>query len=139
MNAYELSNEALLKEFMTACARAGTSNSGLCYDPMAGINLSQAHYLRGVALARIEGKNPPFKPEDKILCTKPDGAYPTSGYHFSPMRGWTEPQKVARVYYKGNGIWELELTGHSKFYYSKDFTLAPPTDNSPPPETNDAA
>lgn len=142
MDAYELSNEALLKEFMEACARAGVSNSGLCYSPTAGVHQDRANYFRGVVLARLEGEKPPFKPGDTIICVKPNGAYQTTGYCHTPMRGWTEPQKVVRLYYKGAKVWELKVANHNndEFYRAEDFALAPTgTINAAPSSALDKA
>ena len=136
MNAYELDNEALLKEFMNACGRAGTSNSGLCYDLAASEHLKYAHYLKGVVLAKIEGEDPPFKPGDIVICVKRDGAYPAFGYSSFPLPGTIlcqrQPKKIIRVYYKGGKKWEVELApNHERLYRAEDFSIAETPNDTP--------
>src|SRR3989344_5612986 len=56
-NPYSWDTATLLSEFMDACGRAGFSNCGLVISPTADNDLADAHYLRGVVLARIDQLN----------------------------------------------------------------------------------
>src|SRR3989338_9343917 len=59
-NPYSWDTATLLSKFMDACGRAGFSNCGLVISPTADNDLADAHYLRGVVLARIDQVKPPF-------------------------------------------------------------------------------
>ena len=125
-SAYNLDNEGLLKIFMNACARAGVSRSGLVIDPPAGYELAEAHYLKGVVLARMEGKRPPFKAGDEIISES--GV--REGYSTLAIPP-KQKLRVRCVYYKGSNNWSVEFPGLSGGSYpAEKFVLAPPENST---------
>src|SRR3569832_2801825 len=107
--AYEMSDQELLDEFMNACARAGTSNSGLVIDFSAGSDRAEAHYLRGVVLSRIDGEKPPFARGDKVILNQPP-AQSVNKVNYSPrFLKEGEVHEVSRIYYEGKRTWALSF------------------------------
>ena len=100
--AYEMDNRTLLKEFWMACARAGVSGSGLVIDVAGPSNAEEARYLKGVLLARLEGKKPPFKRGDVV----------------NPVGGG-QPRTIERIHYNGGDQWSLEFEGISLDRWSR--------------------
>jgi hypothetical protein len=110
--AYELTNEKLIREFMRVCEWAGTANSGLAIDCMAGSYLEDAHYLKGVVLSRLDGKIPPFKRGNVVRAVPGIGGrvfptFPNSEPRIDLGRNYT----VSRVHYRDDGRWFLEFRG----------------------------
>ena len=68
--AYDYTNEELVKAFMSACAHAGAASSGLVIDVTGPYQVEEAHYLKGVLLARLDQQAPPFRRKD---CVKTRG------------------------------------------------------------------
>ncbi len=125
-SAYDLENEELLRMFMNACARAGVSGSGLVIDPSAGYELAEAHYLKGVVLARMEGKRPPFKAGDEIISES--GVRETYSTLAIPPK---QKLGVRRIYYMGGDDWSVEFPEYSGHPYPADkFILAPPENSA---------
>jgi len=110
--AYEMSNKDIIDAFGKACAQSGVSNSGICIDPMGPYHAGEAHYFRGVLLARLEGLEPPFNRGD-VTKVK-------SGQRIRPVDWGMEPLPesrshftITRIHYDGNGKWFLEFEGVS--------------------------
>ncbi len=105
--AYEMTNEELLREFGQACAEARLSNSGFVVDVMGPVHASEARYLKGVVLARLDGQKPPFSRGDVVQSKSGDGARAV-GWH-GRLSGASEPHEIFRVHYLGNEKWLLEF------------------------------
>jgi hypothetical protein len=110
-NPYEWETQRLLSEFMNACAKAGTSNSGLVISFSAASDLQDAHCLRGVVLARIDGVKPQIKPGDQVKPVQDNdiNPAPSNGYNSSRSRARKLPDvlTVESVRYMGGDRWEL--------------------------------
>ncbi len=98
-SGYEMTNEELLQRFASICRLVGTS--GIVIDPL-GPYEEDERYLEGVLLSRLEGKKPPFTCGKKVSCTTP--CY----YHPHRIEAG-QKLTVQRVWYKGEGVWELEF------------------------------
>lgn len=72
--AYDYTDKELVQEFTQATARAGTSNSGLVIDFMAGSHRAEAYYLQGVLLARLAGVKPAFNRNETVKLIQPNMA-----------------------------------------------------------------
>lgn len=130
-NPYDWDNETLLKGFMRACAKAGVSGSGLCYDPFAHYDHAEALFLKGVVLAKMEGARPPFKPSDNVVTTSERRTWPQGGLQ-SDLIPPGEIVKVVRIQYDGKGVWKVGIRGHENLLYrTEDFSLVPPKVNPP--------
>jgi hypothetical protein len=49
----KLTNEALINEFMNACAKDGVSSSGIVIDVMADYNRQESHRYKDEVLRRL--------------------------------------------------------------------------------------
>lgn len=108
ISSYEIPAEELLDRFMRATAQAGVSNSGLVIDVAAGFDHANMRYFRGVVLARMEGKTPPYKSGGKVRV-KADGEAREVSYRGPELVAksvWT----IERVWYR-KSVWALELKG----------------------------
>lgn len=129
---YCLSNEELVKKFMSICGRAGTANSGSVID-VAGPSLANdAHYFKGIVWSRMDNEIPPFRPgmsvrrkeEKEIIANSYAGRITTS-----------IPLTIEEVHYSGNGNWRLVFKEDTSskhyreppkaFYNFTNFVLAP--------------
>jgi hypothetical protein len=123
-----MKDQELVDEFMNACARAGASNSGLVIDFAAGSDRAEAHYLKGVVLARIAGVKPPLRPGRKMipLSSLPKGVvsvnYDRDSFaHLGINPG--EVCKIRRILYV-EGKWQLCFEGREKYRFKlEDFEL----------------
>ncbi len=105
--AYEASNKELIERLMKACARAGVSNSGLCFDPGAGVDIAQMLYLKGAVLARIERQKPLFKPGARVVLK--DGVSAEAKDWYAGVRlSRDKTYTIYRVWYDDN--WFLSFT-----------------------------
>ncbi len=128
--AYDMTDQELVDEFMNATARAGASNSGLVIDFSAGSDRAEAHYFKGVVLARLAGVKPPLKPGCKMapLSSLTRGAvsvnYDRDSFaHLGINPG--EVCKVRRILYV-EGKWQLSFEGRDKYRFKvEDFELNP--------------
>ncbi len=128
-NPYAWDTEKLLSEFMNACARTGISNSGLVISFSAGFDHSQAHYLRGVVRARIDGVKPPIQPGDQVqpkseaIAPSQSNGWRKSIHH---KRALPKTLTVNTVHYFGNGRWEFvfqeinDTTADTESEYDQD-------------------
>ena len=126
-SAYTMPNAELVEKFMNACARAGSSNSGLAIDVMAGTYLEEAHYHKGAVLARLDGKQPPFVRGMKVRVNE-GTAFPRK--YGPPHLEQDKVQTVDRVWYDHNK-WYLTFrelarsySESSAQYKAGDFSLA---------------
>ncbi|MEK7138002.1 MAG: hypothetical protein AAB787_00690 [Patescibacteria group bacterium] len=121
--AYDYSNEELVHAFSKAVARAGVSNSGLVIDIMAGQDRSEAIYLRGVLLSRLDGKERPFTQGDRVRLSEHARHYVASrntGGESYYSRGKAETGKtyeVFRTFYEGSGEWSIYFVGDEEYRY----------------------
>jgi hypothetical protein len=128
--AYEMTDQELVDEFMDACARAGASNSGLVIDFSAGSDRAEAHYFKGVLLARLAGMKPPLKPGCKMvpLSNLTRGAVSVNYDRDSFARLGINPGeicKVRRILYV-EGKWQLCFEGREKYRFKiEDFEPRP--------------
>ncbi len=117
-NPYNWSNDVLLDALVRVAARAGVSNSGLVIDLSASSDVSQLHYLKGVMLARLHGKQLPFNLGDAV---KPKSGGLVKGRvsdGFCPREAsFNEPEKIVKLWYLGNDRWEV---GFLKFREDDD-------------------
>ena len=126
--AYEMTNEELLRAFGQACAEAGVSNSGLVIDVMGPVHASEARYLKGAVLARLDGQKPPFSRGD-IVQSKSGGEVRAVGY--GGLSVTSKPHEIFRVHYLGNEKWLLELrdipeaTRGTPMFPAEEFVLVP--------------
>ena len=109
-NPYLWSTDQLLNEFMNACGHAGFSNSSMVISFSAGNDLSRAHYLRGIILARIDRVTPPFNPGEMVgpkdKTTSPKG----NGYkRSSNPRALPKMLTVREIQYTGGNSWLVEF------------------------------
>ena len=144
-NPYSWDTATLLSKFMDACGRAGFSNCGLVISPTADNDLADAHYLRGVVLARIDQVKPPFVAGDRVgaksLLVKP-----VSVMHWrldGSQRHLPHQLTVAKVIYCGSSRWQVlfrekteqtasqewDEDGHRYWnpllFHAEDFELSP--------------
>jgi hypothetical protein len=105
--AYDMSNGELIDAFAQACAKSGVSNSGLCIDPWGPLHATEAYYLKGVLLARMEGLKPPLKRGD-VVRSKSDQNVHSVDY-LGPSLAHDSDQTIHRINYGGNGKWLLEF------------------------------
>ena len=128
LTAYDAPDEELMDRLIRAAATAGTATSGLCFDPAAGLHIAQMRYLKGVVLARLAGKKPPFQPDARVVTGDQD-------VHDSSRQGpYLLPKfegTVRRVLYAG-GDWFLELEGIIGMYRADAFRLATPKQENAP-------
>ena len=112
-NPYSWDDEKLLKEFMNACARAGSASSGIAIDVTTGDCISTAHHLKGVLKARLEGLKPPFNPGDTVQLNK-------ENIRPSFENGWRRSRNervipgkiiILKVHYLGNNEWRITFIG----------------------------
>lgn len=99
---------------MNACARAGFSGSGAVIDPSARSDLSAAHYLKGVLMARLDGVKPPFNPGDE-LYPKNIITRPSDRNHWQRSRDGrplSPPGLVIKeLHYVGKDCWDIIFVG----------------------------
>ena len=118
--AYDMSNTELLNAMTQAAANAGTSNSGIIYDPMAPTHVVQLIYLRGVVLSRLEGQLPPFRRGDEVVLKDDRPVYTKScdgrsvGGKFLEEEG---PFTVSRAWYVDDETWRLSFRKHGEHCY----------------------
>ncbi len=105
--SYEISDEDLVRRFSEACVRTGVSNSGLCISPGADDDAVHARYLKGVVLARLAGKKPPYEPSQRVVVTR-DGLQGSS--YRLPILAAGSQYTIEKVWYTENN-WYLELKG----------------------------
>src|SRR5258708_3477566 len=96
-SVYEIPIEELVERFGEACARSGTSSSGLVFDPGAGYHVIEVHYLRGALLARFANVSPPFKSQDQVRIRKMPGGHFSVGGYSQPIITPNEINSVDRV------------------------------------------
>lgn len=111
---YLLSNTDLLNTFMRACSRAGASNNGMVIDFMAPYDAQYAQYLKGVVLARIDGKQPPFT-EGSIVVLSGQDPLLDDIYLKAPITPGTH-LAINQVHYLGNNQWRLVFKGIDPAY-----------------------
>lgn len=130
LTAYEVSDTQLVNSFMEAAAAAGASNSGLVFDPAAGIRSSRMHYLKGAVLARLARQIPPFKIEEKVVLA--DDTQPLSAHYYGdPQLQPKTEYRVKKVWYV-DGVWYIEPKGvdgrtHAPKYNASKFILVQAT------------
>lgn len=114
--AYDLSNSELLGKLVNVAARAGISGSGLVIDCGSQSYFSDLRYLKGVVLARLEGKKPPFKTGDRVFPV--EGKTVTGKCLSTYGRDWwpkdyvfNDSAEVVGIIYLGNDEWEICLKG----------------------------
>lgn len=66
-NPYECSHGEALDNLIRAAGRAGTATSGLVIDFAIDSHMRNLSLWKGVVLAKLEAKEPPFKPGDKVV------------------------------------------------------------------------
>lgn len=103
--AYDMSNEELLKACWDATVQAGVSNSGLVMGFGGNFHQTEAFYLYGVALSRLNGKRPPFAPGDKVCVNRRATYYCSSVNHRDErsVGGEAKPNTeygICRVFYE---------------------------------------
>lgn len=125
---WQLSPEELLDKFMEICQKVQAPINWWKHHVIAPSVVAERDYFKVVILARLEGKNPPFKAGDKV---KPKDEKIRAIFS---LRGCCripgdEIQVVWRVYYNGKGQWHLSfkdiLSGieTEPFFKAKDFCL----------------
>ena len=109
-NPYSWDTRRLLNEFMDACGRAGFSGSGLVISFSAESDLSYAHYLQGVILARVERVEPPLKPGDEVSPREAVTAPSGNGWkRSSSPRKLLKQLTVREVHYLGDNKWLVKF------------------------------
>ena len=68
--AYEMDPAELVENMAKACANAGRSNSGYVIDIKGSDYARMASYFKGVVLARLTNKKPPFSRNQKVICRR---------------------------------------------------------------------
>jgi len=109
--AYEIDHTELVNKFRKAAAQAGVSTSGLVIDMGGGYNVLNANYLQGAVIARIEGVQPPFSPDNRLRPKDKE----IRCYDTPRVIGKEEVVTVKRVYYEGSGKWTVEIEGTDLF------------------------
>jgi len=129
--AYEMSDQELVEAFMNACARAGASNSGLVIDFSAPSDRAEAHYLKGVVLARLAGVKPLLRRGARVQVNQAHSGgvrstnYDRESYSYHKIEPGSM-HEITRVHYM-DGKWELSFKGPELSYRFKaeDFELVP--------------
>jgi hypothetical protein len=109
-NPYAWNNEKLVHEFMHATAKSANANSGLVIDVTGPIHAKRVHYLKGVLLARLDGKQPPFSPGAALRIKH--GAR-VGGVWWVPQLSHDNQYTVMQVLYE-DGKWLMTFKGVSE-------------------------
>ena len=103
--AYETTNLELLDELIERCCKAAPAAQGLITDAGAGCDWQEAQYLRGVILSKLDGNEPPFKPDDQVICIEESVRCLDNAYLVEIDQQLT----IVRIWYLGDGDWALEF------------------------------
>jgi hypothetical protein len=116
--AYELEPEKLMERLWKATARTAISGSGLVIDLSGYSSNAEALYLHGVALSRLKGETPPFRPGEKVHIDPQNtyycGSANNSGRGYHRISGEAKPgvtYKIDRIWYEEVGYAEKRHLG----------------------------
>ena len=111
--AWEMPPTELIKRLVGAYSAACGADAR---EPIKLRYATEARYLTGIVLARLEGKNPPFKSGNRVRWHAGDKVETVRRVHY--IRG---PGYVL----ESEGEFGLELAGMRDVYPASEFRLAP--------------
>ncbi len=99
----------------------------------SGPRQCEISFLKGVVLAMLARKRPPFQPSNNVVTISEFRVRPQNSlYSGRDVISSGETLEIARVHYTSNDTWHIEIKGHPGLLYrAEDFTLVPATDNPP--------
>ena len=111
---FDIGHDDLVGLLVVAAVKAGAATSGGVFDPTGPTRVVELRHLRGIVLARLEGKNPPpFRPGDKVSLKETNHG---RTIHARDFEGFSTSSKTL----KGNGPFVI----YRIWYYGEKWSLS---------------